>query len=131
MTIRLEVTGESMAEFKANFAALIGTFLPLVMQPKPEAPKVEEPKPLEGEVIPPKKDKKKAEPKQVDIEEKIAETPSVEELREKLKALGAVSHELVFELLGKHGAKNASTVPPEKRAEVIAAVDAKLKEKAE
>jgi hypothetical protein len=37
----------------------------------------------------------------------------------------------VFEVLSKFGAKNASTVPPEKRAEVIAAVEAELKEKAE
>lgn len=55
-----------------------------------------------------------------------ASVPDLDEVRAKLKALGATNglgHAAVFELLGKYGAKNASTVPEDKRAEVIAKID--------
>jgi hypothetical protein len=131
---RIEISGATPEEFAKNFKHMIGIFLPVIQ--KAEAPK-EPPNVVEAvveaEIIPPKKEKKAAKPKpeQIDIEQTIAETPDVDAVRAKLKELGAVSHEKVFEVLSKFGAKNASTVPPEKRAEVIAAVEAELKEKAE
>jgi hypothetical protein len=56
--------------------------------------------------------------------------PDIEDLRARLKTLGATEgfgHDKVFEVLGKYGAKNASTVPEEKRADCIAEIDALLK----
>lgn len=60
-----------------------------------------------------------------------AAAPDIETVRAKLKALGAtdgLGHDAVFDLLGKYGAKNASTVPEDKRAEVIAKIDALMAE---
>lgn len=54
------------------------------------------------------------------------EIPDIEALRASLKKLGATDGfgaDKVFEVLGKYGAKNASTVPEDKRAEVIKAID--------
>lgn len=53
----------------------------------------------------------------------------LDDVRAKLKTLGAtdgLGHDKVFELLGKYGAKNASTVPEDKRADLIADIDAAL-----
>lgn len=58
-----------------------------------------------------------------------ADTPDIELVRAKLKQLGAtdgLGHDKVFEVLGKCKATNASSVPPEKRAELIAEIDALL-----
>lgn len=52
--------------------------------------------------------------------------PDIEDLRARLKTLGATEGfgtDKVFEVLGKYGAKNASTVPEEKRAACIAEID--------
>lgn len=52
--------------------------------------------------------------------------PELDDVRAKLKTLGAtdgLGHDKVFELLGKYGAKNASTVPEDKRAALIAEID--------
>jgi len=90
-----------------------------------------------GEVIPPVEKKitrkKKSEPetiegeaKQIDLEEKIAETaveiPNIDEVRNMLKTVGAtdgLGHDKVFEVLGKYNAKNASGIPEDKRQAVI------------
>lgn len=56
--------------------------------------------------------------------------PDIEDLRARLKTLGATEgfgHDKVFEVLGKYDAKNASTVPVEKRAACIAEIDDLLK----
>ncbi|TWA89545.1 hypothetical protein [Bradyrhizobium stylosanthis] len=56
--------------------------------------------------------------------------PDIEDLRARLKTLGATEgfgHDKVFEVLGKYGAKNASTVPEEKRADCIEEIDELLK----
>lgn len=56
--------------------------------------------------------------------------PDIEAVRAVLKKLGAtdgLGTEKVFELLGKYGAKNASTVPEDKRAELIAEIEELLK----
>ena len=55
-----------------------------------------------------------------------SEVPNIDDLRASLKKLGATDGfgaDKVFEVLGKYGAKNASTVPEDKRAEVIKAID--------
>lgn len=52
--------------------------------------------------------------------------PDIEDVRSKLKKLGAtdgLGHDKVFEVLGRYGAKNASTVPEDKRAALIAEID--------
>lgn len=56
--------------------------------------------------------------------------PDIEDLRARLKTLGATEGfgtDKVFEVLGRYGAKNASTVPEEKRAACIAEIDELLK----
>jgi len=58
-----------------------------------------------------------------------ASVPDIEDLRARLKTLGAtegLGHDKVFEVLGKYGAKNASTVPEAKRATCIAEIDGLL-----
>lgn len=58
-----------------------------------------------------------------------AEVPDIELVRAKLKQLGAtdgLGHDKVFEVLGRYKATNASSVPTEKRAELIAEIDALL-----
>lgn len=55
--------------------------------------------------------------------------PDIEALRDALKRLAsAEGHgaDAVFELLGQYGVKNASTLPEDKRAEVIAKINEKL-----
>jgi hypothetical protein len=62
--------------------------------------------------------------------EAAPEIPDIEDLRAKLKTLGATDgfgHDKVFEVLGKYNAKNASTVPEARRAECINEIDALLK----
>lgn len=122
MTISVTVTGDSadamIADLQRIFPALVaGTPLP---------PMQEQPKP---EVVPPKKDTKKtAEKKPETIEAtKNVDQPDLETVRAKLKSLGAtegLGHDKVFEVLGKYGAKNASTVPEGRRAEIVAEIDA-------
>jgi hypothetical protein len=82
-----------------------------------------------------KKADKPAEPKaEVKPEPEVktdppAEVPSLDDVRGALMNLSkAEGHgsEAVFELLGAFGAKNASTVPEDKRAALIAAVTAKM-----
>lgn len=53
---------------------------------------------------------------------------SIDDLRAKLMALSKTDggHDTVFGILGKFGAKNASTVPEDKRGEVVALVDLAL-----
>jgi hypothetical protein len=54
------------------------------------------------------------------------DVPDLDTVRTKLKKLGAtdgLGHDKVFEVLGKYGAQNASTVPEDKRAAVIAEID--------
>ena len=56
--------------------------------------------------------------------------PDIDAVRTALKTLGAtdgLGTDKVFELLGKYGAKNASTVPEDKRAELIAEIEELLK----
>jgi hypothetical protein len=56
-----------------------------------------------------------------------AKAPDIEAVREKLKAMGAkLGTDAVFELLGKFAAKKASDVPDDKRAALIADIDAQL-----
>jgi hypothetical protein len=55
-----------------------------------------------------------------------SEVPDIEVVRAKLKQLGAtegLGHDKVFEVLGKYSAKNASTVPEARRAELVAEID--------
>jgi hypothetical protein len=55
-----------------------------------------------------------------------SEVPDIEVVRAKLKQLGAtegLGHDKVFEVLGKYSAKNASTVPEGRRAELVAEID--------
>lgn len=145
--IRFEVTGNDANEFRTEFSRVLGVFLPLLKpaeapptQPVQIPPAENADAPKTGEVISPKERKKRepkaetekpSEPVQIDLEEKIAEAklPSIEDLRGKLRELGkAKDHDTVFKLLDSFGVKNASSVPAEKRAEVIAAIDAKLAE---
>ncbi len=57
-----------------------------------------------------------------------ASSVSIDDLRAKLMALSKTDggHDTVFGILGKFGAKNASTVPEDKRGEVVALVDLAL-----
>ncbi len=92
----------------------------------------EEPK---QEVLPPEKPKatraKKAEPKpepkQIDLEEAIAEktaVPPIEDVRAALMKLAKEKgDDDVWNMLEKYKAKSASTVPEAKRAELIAEID--------
>lgn len=134
--IRFEVTGDSMAEFRTQFAQAIGAFMPMLTTTAP-APTVEQatasvqeqPKEeAKSDKVKPAKAKDK--PKQIDLEEKIAETAAkitIEDLRGKLKALGEKKgHDAVFKLLEDFGAKNASSVPAEKYADVVAQIDKTL-----
>lgn len=55
--------------------------------------------------------------------------PDIEAVRASLKALGSAENhgtDAVFALLEQYGAKNASTVPEDKRADLIAAINQKL-----
>ncbi|MBO4228047.1 hypothetical protein [Bradyrhizobium neotropicale] len=57
---------------------------------------------------------------------KAEEIPDIEDVRARLKKLGATDgfgHDKVFEVLGRYGATNASSVPTEKRAALIAEID--------
>lgn len=77
----------------------------------------------------PKQDAAKDPAPETAKEETAVEIPDIEDLRAKLKKLGAtdgLGHDKVFELLGKYGAKNASTVAEDKRAALIADIDALL-----
>jgi hypothetical protein len=59
------------------------------------------------------------------------EIPDIEAVRHALKTLGAADgfgHDKVFEVLGEYKATNASTVPEARRAELIAEIEAMLKE---
>ena len=59
-----------------------------------------------------------------------AEIPDIEAVRHALKTLGAADgfgHDKVFEVLGRYKATNASTVPEDRRAELIAEIEALLK----
>lgn len=58
-----------------------------------------------------------------------SEVPDIEVVRAKLKQMGAtdgLGHDKVFEVLGKYKATNASSVPTEKRADLIAEIDTLL-----
>lgn len=60
-----------------------------------------------------------------------ASVVDLDTLRAKLKQVGAtdgLGHDKVFEILGKYGVKTASTVPEDKRADVVADLDAALAE---
>lgn len=71
---------------------------------------------------------KKDEPKQVDLEEAIAAkdpkpAPPVQDVRDALQKLAkAKGEDAVWNLLEKYKAKSASTVPEDKRAELIAEI---------
>lgn len=131
MTIRLEVTGETVEEFKQQFGQVLGVFVPFLTgsrqapketatasggEPK-ETARSEKPKPVKDAA------KKETPPKD--------DAPSLDDLRAKLQTLGTEkSHDAVYEVLKQFGAKKASEVAEDKRAEVIEAIDAKLKEAA-
>lgn len=60
-----------------------------------------------------------------------AEIPDIENVRAILKRLGAADgfgHDKVFDVLGKYKATNASSVPEARRAELIAEIEAMLKD---
>lgn len=144
MAIKLEVTGENVADFAANFRALIGTFIPVLQHGMPRQPLTPSDMPPNGDnpATPdtqqePERDvpaktkrnaKKADEPKQTDLEEKIAETKvTIEDVRAKLKELGAKkNHDAVYEVLKEYGVRKASEVPAEKYSEVIAKVNKAL-----
>lgn len=122
MPVSVTVSGDNVesmiADLNRVFSALLaGTPLPPMQeQPKPEA-------------APPKKDTKKPAPKTAEAADtsKTADQPDLDTVRAKLKALGAtdgLGHDKVFEVLGKYGAKNASTVPEDRRAELVTEIDA-------
>lgn len=114
--------------------------------PPAAAPKGETAKPIDGEIIPPKADtktttrkpretKKADEPKGETAPEPKTETaeagtvesqvdiPPVDDVRAALKKLASEKgDDAVFGLLKDFKAKNASTVPEDKRAELIAKV---------
>lgn len=151
MAYKLEVTGENLAEFANNFRQIIGAFIPVLQHGQPPVPPAggqpvspngdnpavsangdnpvtnnEEPK-SEGDV--PAKSKRNAkkadEPKQTDEETKPKIT--IEDVREKLKELGAKKdHAAVFDLLKPYGVRKASEIPAEKYAEVISKVNEAL-----
>ena len=102
--------------------------------------------PLEGEILPPEKkadkapktrkaaeakaetkDEPKAESKQVDLEEAIAEktaAPTLEETRAALMKLSKVKgDDEVWNLLEKYKAKSASTIAEADRAKVVAEIE--------
>ena len=131
MSISVTVSGDTtdaiIADLKRIFPSLLaGTALP----PMQEQPSRE---PAPQEVIPPKERKSRTtKPKEPEtIEGTVntdapAEIPDIELVRHKLKSLGStdgLGHDKVFEVLGKYGAKNASTVPEDKRTELIAEID--------
>lgn len=130
VTVSGDNTDEIIADLKRIFPSLMaGTALP----PMQEQPKRDEPAPQQ-EVIPPAKETKKRAAKTKEPEtiegtvnkDEPAEIPDIELVRHKLKSLGAtdgLGHDKVFEVLGKYGAKNASTVPEARRAELIAEID--------
>ena len=121
MTIRLEVTGETVEEFKQQFGQVLGVFVPFLTGARPAAPK-ETVTASGGE---PKETAKSEKPKPVkDAAKKDAapkgDAPSLDDLRAMLQKLGAEkSHDAVYEVLGEFGVKKASEVPEGKRAEVI------------
>lgn len=146
MTIKIEVTGETATAAVQDLLMLANTFTrgiapPQVASPptQPEQPKADV-KPAEKVVDKPKttrakKDDKPTEPKQTDIEEKIAETtageklamPPIEDVRAALQSLAkSKGDDAVWELLSEYKAKNASTIPEEKRAEVIEKIRAQV-----
>lgn len=60
-----------------------------------------------------------------------ASVPALDDVRAQLQKLGAtegLGHDKVFETLAKYGAKNASTVPEDKRAALITEIDSLLSE---
>lgn len=146
-----ETTDEAIAEFRKVFGALLGdtprTTAPLTgevldLAPKPargRTKKDKEPETIEGTANP-LPDASSAEKTESDSTASSAEKsdtsassassiPDLDTVRAKLKALGAtdgLGHDKVFEVLGKYGAKNASTVPEDKRAELIAEIDTLL-----
>lgn len=133
--IRFEVTGQDVQEFRQQFAASLAVFLPMLKGPSPSPAEVmaedarQQAKVEVEPEKPAKEPKAKAKGKQTDLEEKIAETPTIEDLRAKLQALGSKKdHETVFKTLEPYGVRKASELPPEKRAEVIATVDKLLEE---
>lgn len=135
MSISVTVSGDTtdaiIADLQRIFPSLLaGTALP----PMQEQPKRDPAPQPEQEVIPPAKEKatRKAKAKEPETIEGTAEKvetveiPDIEMVRHKLKSLGStdgLGHDKVFEVLGKYGAKNASTVPEDKRAELIAEID--------
>lgn len=134
--IRFEVTGETVDDFRVNFANVLGVFLPLlrpVQSPptQPELPTDEKAEPDAPEKTERRTRKKAepAEPKQIDIEDAIEEkkereAPDIETVRAKLKELAAAQgHDPVYTLLNSFGVKNASAIPVEKRAEFVAKID--------
>ncbi len=120
-----------IADLKRIFPSLLaGTALP----PMQDQPKRDEPATPKQEIIEPAKEPKKRAPKAKEPEtiegtvnkDEPAKIPDIELVRHKLKSLGStdgLGHDKVFEVLGKYGAKNASTVPEDKRAELIAEID--------
>lgn len=127
---------EVIADMKKIMPALIaGTPLP----PMQEQPK-DDPQPQKTR----QRKAKEAEEKQPDptpaaestaveaateVASTSAEISDIEDLRAALKKLGATDghgSDAVFKLLGEYGAKNASTVPEAKRAEVIGKINGML-----
>lgn len=155
INIEGETTDEAIAEFRKVFGALVGASVgvgaPADNQPAaiegeviPPAPKKTRAKkdsgPLSGGKetsltnTPSEKSASTASqqtlagPDATLADASDASSVSIDDLRAKLMALSKTDggHDKVFAILGKVGAKNASTVPEDKRAEVVALVDEAL-----
>lgn len=152
MSISLTINASCVGELHAELRNLLpGQLPPMQEQPRENREPLPESnvKEIEPEQIPrdpPKERKPRAKkPEEVKTEDKGESSgvetvddagsasnaiPDIEDLRARLKTLGAtegMGHDKVFEVLGKYGAKNASTVPEEKRAACIAEIDNLLK----
>lgn len=135
MTLRFEVTGETLQELGRNLAQALPLFLPLLKAhqvvaqgpvEEPSLPVVE----VQAEVVetetftveapkPDKKPRKKAEAAPAG-----EKAPTVDDVRTALLKLAAeTSHEECFAILQEYGVRKASDLPPEKFAEVIAKIN--------